>query len=254
MPLLHFLVWPTCRESQDFCDSAHIQRLGVHSLNKRAFSSMACHRNIMARMQNSLPFDGDFARDLVVAAAPCSVPAACLTSTRRCSLHDRRRPWGIAAGVRGATVCPGRGRTRTRADRAARVPPSVAQATIYGAAPASDAHMSHRTVRDPEGVAWEVWEVRPAWAERRVAARRVPGATAEPASELRRGHERRQVSEARPRVGTGLEAGWLVFASAFEKRRVAPIPIEWEALPDETLVGLSKDATSVQKPRRRLIE
>ena len=114
--------------------------------------------------------------------------------------------------------------------------------------------MPHRTVRDPDGVAWEVWEVRPAWAERRVATRRGAGASAKPASELRRGRDRRQVSETRPRVGTGLEAGWLVFASAFEKRRVTPIPIQWEALPDEALVGLSRDAMSVPKPRRRLIE
>jgi hypothetical protein len=114
--------------------------------------------------------------------------------------------------------------------------------------------MPHRTVRDSEGVAWEVWEVRPAWAERRVSTRRGGGEAAKPATELRRGHDRRQLSEARPRVGTGLEAGWLVFASAFEKRRVTPIPIEWEALPDDTLVGLSRNATSVPKPRRRLIE
>lgn len=52
----------------------------------------------------------------------------------------------------------------------------------------------------------------------------------------------------------GLEAGWLVFSSAFEKRRLAPIPIEWEELPDDTLVGLSRNATSIPKPRRRLIE
>ena len=114
--------------------------------------------------------------------------------------------------------------------------------------------MPHRTVRDPDGVAWEVWEVRPAWAERRVATRRGSAAPIKPAAELRRGHDRRQVNEARPRVGTGLEAGWLVFASAFEKRRVTPIPIEWEELPDDALVGLSRGAISVPKPRRRLIE
>ena len=114
--------------------------------------------------------------------------------------------------------------------------------------------MSQRTVRDSDGVAWEVWEVRPAWAERRVITRRGSGAAERPAAELRRGRDRRQVSETRPRVGTGLEAGWLVFASAFEKRRVTPIPIQWETLPDDTLVGLSKEAVSVPKPRRRLIE
>jgi|SRR5687768_15104052 len=114
--------------------------------------------------------------------------------------------------------------------------------------------MAHRTVRDSEGVAWEVWEVRPAWAERRVGARRGKGEERVPAAELRRGRDRRQVTEARPRVGTGLESGWLVFASAFEKRRLTPIPIQWEELPDDTLVGLSRNAMSIPKPRRRLIE
>ena len=114
--------------------------------------------------------------------------------------------------------------------------------------------MAHRTVRDSEGVAWEVWEVRPAWAERRVAARREKGEARPLARELRHGRDRRQVEEPRPRVGTGLESGWLVFASAFEKRRLTPIPIQWEELPDETLVGLSAKGMSIPKPRRRLIE
>ena len=114
--------------------------------------------------------------------------------------------------------------------------------------------MAHRTVRDSDGVAWEVWEVRPAWAERRLADRREAPSQTAPLAEKRRGNDRRQVVEPRPRVGTGLEAGWLVFASAFEKRRLTPIPIEWEELPDDKLVGLSRNAMSIPKPRRRLIE
>lgn len=116
--------------------------------------------------------------------------------------------------------------------------------------------MAHRTVRDQDGVAWEVWEVRPAWAERRVANRRGAASDVEPppTGDLRTGMDRRQRAEARPRVGVGLESGWLVFASRFEKRRLTPIPIEWEQLPDETLVGLSRNAASIPKPRRRLIE
>lgn len=115
--------------------------------------------------------------------------------------------------------------------------------------------MSHRTVRDAEGVAWEIWEVRPAWAERRVGTRRGQQNDGDdPAGNHRNGRERRQIVEVRPRVGQGLEGGWLVFASPFEKRRLTPIPIEWEALPDETLVGLSRNAPAIPKSRRRLIE
>lgn len=116
--------------------------------------------------------------------------------------------------------------------------------------------MPHRTVRDAGGVAWEVWEVRPAWAERRVAPRRAESGPElrSTSTEHRSGRDRRQVEESRPRVGQGLEGGWLVFSSAHEKRRLTPIPPEWEALEDERLVDLSLNATSVPKQRRRLIE
>ena len=115
--------------------------------------------------------------------------------------------------------------------------------------------MPHRTVRDSEGVAWEVWEVRPAWAERRVNSRRGDaGRDASLRENHRSGRDRRQSSEMRPRVGQGLESGWLVFSSAYEKRRLAPIPPQWEALEDDKLVQLSRQGTSIPKQRGRLIE
>ena len=121
--------------------------------------------------------------------------------------------------------------------------------------------MPHRTIRDPDGVSWEVWEVRPAWAERRVSERRDTAEDAAAralhariAEDARRGRDRRQMTENRPRVGQGLEAGWLVFSSAYEKRRLAPIPPSWESLEDERLAELSRNAMSIPKQRGRLIE
>ena len=44
--------------------------------------------------------------------------------------------------------------------------------------------------------------------------------------------------------------GWLVFESAQEKRRLAPVPANWESLPNEALVALCERA-SPQLPRMR---
>lgn len=130
-----------------------------------------------------------------------------------------------------------------------------------GSPPAWQKYMPHRTIRDAEGVSWEVWEVRPAWAERRVSERRggIEDSTAldlqfRISRDARMGRDRRQTAENRPRVGQGLEAGWLVFSSAYEKRRLAPIPASWESLEDERLAELSRNAMSIPKQRGRLIE
>jgi hypothetical protein len=44
--------------------------------------------------------------------------------------------------------------------------------------------------------------------------------------------------------------GWLVFESAEEKRRLAPVPANWESLPNEQLAALCAKA-SPQLPRTR---
>ena len=58
------------------------------------------------------------------------------------------------------------------------------------------------------GVAWTIWDVRPT----SVARLRLTGAT------------------------EVLEAGWLCFESAGEKRRVVPIPEGWDSWPEAKLV------------------
>ena len=76
--------------------------------------------------------------------------------------------------------------------------------------------MAHR-VFFVAGQRWEVWEVR------------------------RRGQgEGRTVSPA-------LEEGWLAFESAMEKRRLAPIPEDWEEMPVETLARLCEGASFVRE-------
>jgi hypothetical protein len=74
--------------------------------------------------------------------------------------------------------------------------------------------MPLRTFTDPRGVEWQVWDVRPE------------------ASYLS------TLGDAR------LESGWLVFQSPTEKRRLCPIPADWEACPPERLYLLSRVAPS----------
>jgi hypothetical protein len=74
--------------------------------------------------------------------------------------------------------------------------------------------MALRTFTDPRGLEWQVWDVRP-----------------EAFSEITPGT-------------AGLESGWLVFQSPSEKRRLCPIPPEWETCPPERLYLLSRVAPS----------
>ena len=76
--------------------------------------------------------------------------------------------------------------------------------------------MALRRFTDPAGTEWEVWDVRPEEAHRAL----VPNAE--------------------------LEEGWLVFQSRSEKRRLCPIPPEWETCSPERLSLLSRIAPAVQ--------
>ena len=75
--------------------------------------------------------------------------------------------------------------------------------------------MALREYRDPSGVTWRVWLVRPGL----------------PAT-----------------VPEGYETGWLCFESEAEKRRLCPVPPSWEARSDHELDVLRRAADPV--PRR----
>lgn len=94
--------------------------------------------------------------------------------------------------------------------------------------------MTHRSFLDNRGRVWEVWAVRPDAYERRSGADRrcTPRCTT----------DRRQRAERRLVVPNELRQGWLVFASTTERRRLAPIPPNWTALPEAELRRLAEDA------------
>jgi hypothetical protein len=75
--------------------------------------------------------------------------------------------------------------------------------------------MALRTFTDMAGVEWQVWDVRPEAPYRAI------------------------ISDA------DLEGGWLVFQSPTEKRRLCPIPDDWESCPVERLYLLSRVAPPV---------
>jgi hypothetical protein len=107
--------------------------------------------------------------------------------------------------------------------------------------------MAQRSFVDDHGTAWKVWDVQPAWAERRAAERR-RAIAAEETGERRVGTDRRVRVETRVRVSPGMEHGWLAFESPAQRRRLAPIPADWLKLPAGDLKALCDRADVA--PRR----
>ena len=64
-------------------------------------------------------------------------------------------------------------------------------------------------------------------------------------SEERR--KRENSGEVRLKMRPGWEGGWLSFESAKEKRRLVPLPQEWDQAPDEQLRAWLADAKSFPK-------
>lgn len=122
--------------------------------------------------------------------------------------------------------------------------------------------MAHRSFTDARGRFWEVWEVRPGVAligaatdqrRREGDRRRAEGASAWIASGQ---PERRSRRERRVGVATPLRNGWLAFRCGDERRRLAPVPHDWEHDADARLAAYCEaaqvvgDASGVEGGRR----
>jgi hypothetical protein len=92
-----------------------------------------------------------------------------------------------------------------------------------------------RTFKDRGGKNWDVWQVDPSANERRLAQRRLLHQKRTNSAERRSGTERRALKQARPLVAPEYAYGWLCFQCGEEKRRLAPVPEEWERAHDEML-------------------
>lgn len=108
--------------------------------------------------------------------------------------------------------------------------------------------MPHRNFRAADGHVWEVWEVIPGgWRDqerRRAADRRSANPIIAPKIERRSGKDRRSPS---PLVHGELAGGWLAFESRGEKRRLAPVPPDWESFSDSQLEELRQSAVVAAK-------
>lgn len=102
--------------------------------------------------------------------------------------------------------------------------------------------MSYRTFADDNGRSWEVWDVRPERLERRDSERRQARPTPWTGLERRVADDRRQHSEVRLRLSHLLAEGWLVFKADHERRRLSPIPANWETLRAQEIRALWEQA------------
>jgi len=98
--------------------------------------------------------------------------------------------------------------------------------------------MPHRQFKDNGDILWEVWDVHPLEVARRL---------------IGKGQELDEAARRRSRTGVARElvAGWLCFENAQGgKRRLHPIPVDWDRLTDEQLQELW--ALAKTAPSRRV--
>ncbi|HJP59099.1 MAG TPA: hypothetical protein VJ865_03850 [Gemmatimonadaceae bacterium] len=109
--------------------------------------------------------------------------------------------------------------------------------------------MGYRTFVDNDGSYWQVWDSQPTKVERRVASidRRKQRLFPWRETERRSGQDRRANSQRRIVLAEGYGSGWLTFESLSEKRRLLPIPYQWEEMSQGELRSLCERAKRVAK-------
>jgi hypothetical protein len=105
--------------------------------------------------------------------------------------------------------------------------------------------MGHREFRDEGGRLWEVWDVIPERRDRRSGMDRRTSA--------RETFDRRKMRVLSAAIAGDLAKGWLVFATAMERRRFSPLPERWTEATDAQLSIWCTTAKPMPMPRR-LIE
>jgi hypothetical protein len=101
-----------------------------------------------------------------------------------------------------------------------------------------------REYTDASGVTWQVWHVVPTT---RSAVPTVSNERRKQSEADYSGDRRRKQFTLTP----GMEGGWLCFESTGEKRRLAPVPSDWDSCGDEIL---GKYLSSAAPVSRRIID
>ena len=109
--------------------------------------------------------------------------------------------------------------------------------------------MGYRTFVDSDGSYWQAWDSQPTRVERRVAGgdRREQRLFPWRETERRSGQDRRLNSQRRIVLAEGYGSGWLTFESLSEKRRLLPIPYQWEEMSQGELRALCEKAKRIAK-------
>ena len=108
--------------------------------------------------------------------------------------------------------------------------------------------MGYRTFVDRDGSYWQVWDSQPTRVERRrMVDRRKPRLFPWRETERRSGRDRRITNQRRITLAEGYGSGWLTFESLTEKRRLLPIPSEWETMSQGELRALCEKAKRIAK-------
>lgn len=92
--------------------------------------------------------------------------------------------------------------------------------------------MALREFTDGAGTRWRVWDVHPGLQRPDLPAVEVPVADRAPA------HQARAEALFSERVRRQFAGGWLAFEREGERRRLSPIPAQWEGLSDAELCVL----------------
>src|SRR5436305_8544028 len=104
--------------------------------------------------------------------------------------------------------------------------------------------MAYRTFVDSNGLEWQTWDVLPKGVERRIADRRVVFESVSFGD--RRRTNRRTVQGRWMPLTSGLRDGWLCFESVQGRRRLTPIPTDWEDCSGRELEGYCRSANPVR--------
>jgi len=106
--------------------------------------------------------------------------------------------------------------------------------------------MTMRTFLDAGGNEWEAFDVVPRAEERRGYDRRSSSSAAKTTDEERREADRRLTVGGSSTLSSNLQQGWLCFERGSDRRRLAPIPENWQRMRDEELDSLRERARIVR--------
>ena len=104
--------------------------------------------------------------------------------------------------------------------------------------------MAYREFTDQWGTQWRAWDVQPTSVERRNSK---PDAGVTPVVKEDRRRRAENSGEVRLKMRPGWEGGWLSFESAAEKRRLVPLPKDWDKASDDQLKAWLGEAKSFPK-------